>query len=280
VRRPASDHGICTPGGTIFSLSKWYVDGVDASGRVVIAYWARLAMRDVGLTWHALTEYADEDVARDWSVATVLPPVRDEGRITWQSEVLDLSLHLTPRDAPCTLTLLESPAGAVEWHSDTMTAALRLERRGRPAFEGTGYAECLSMTLPPWQLPIDTVDWGHWSATDHSRSSTWFRWRGAHPLTIVVEDGRRATSPSVDGTTITTEHSSLDVSPVRLLERRHLGEVLSPIPLLARAVPSWMLRMQETKWLGHAVRRDVDGTARDGWAVFERVTFGGSACRQ
>jgi hypothetical protein len=180
---------------------------------------------------------------------------------------------MEPADSPRDLTLLDSPAGAVHWRGETMAAMTRVDHRERSPFMGVGYAECLTLTMAPWNLPIETLQWGHWVSVDLAHASTWFRWRGAHPLDRVVEDGRDATGAAVDGLSVSTATATLHIVPSRMLERRHLGEIVSPIPLLARVVPDSLLALEETKWIGRGTRRDVDGATHDGWAVFETVHF-------
>lgn len=263
-----------TPGGAIFTLTKWYLDGVDETGRVVIAYWARLAMGELHVTWHALSEYDARAAARSaWSLAPVAPPRRVGDRLTWDADALGSSIAMECADVPHELTLLDAPDGVVWWRGETMAARMRVERTGGESFDGVGYAECLTLTVAPWRLPIDTLEWGHWIAADRARASTWFRWRGAHPLTLVVEDGRNATGALVDGTSVTTATATLEIAPARMLERRHLGEILSPIPPLTRVVPDSLLALEETKWLGRGTRWDADGSRHDGWSVFETVHF-------
>jgi hypothetical protein len=231
-------------------------------------------LRERHITWHALTEYdVDGTTRRTSSLVGTPPPGRCDGRIVWSSQALGLSWTMEPADIPSERCLLESAHGAVDWRIETMAAAMRLERAGTTPFHGVGYAECLTLTVPPWRLPIDVVDWGHWMSTDHSRSFTWLRWRGEHPLTLVLADGHPATPAAVDGTVISTAAASLDISPVRRLEQRQLREIIAPIPLLTHVVPSSVLGLEETKWVGRGVRRDIDGTSHRGWAVFETVTI-------
>jgi hypothetical protein len=260
-------------GGTIFTLTKWYLDGVDDTGRVVIAYWVNLAVGDVRVTWHALSEYeAGTPDRRVWSLAATAPPRRTDGELTWCSNALGVKLAMECRDSPHELTLLDAPAHAVQWRGETMASRMRLEQNGRSPFNGVGYAECLTLTVAPWRLPIETVEWGHWISSDLAHASTWFRWHGAHPLDCVVEDGRDAVALR-DRALVTTETATLEIAPARMLERRHLREIVYPIPLLARVVPDSLLALEETKWLGRGTRRDADGSVHDGWTVFETVHF-------
>ena len=231
-------------------------------------------MGDVRLTWHALSEYdAGRPARRAWSLSAAAPPRRTGAELTWCSDVLGVSLAMECSDKPHELTLLDTPARAVQWRGETMAARMRLERNGRSSFSGAGYAECLTLTVAPWRLPIDAVEWGHWISTDRTHASTWFRWHGVQPLNCVVEDGRDAPAAHVDCTRITTATATLEIAPERMLERRHLREIVSPIPLLVRVVPDSLLALEETKWLGRGTRYDADGGIHGGWSVFETVQF-------
>lgn len=241
---------------------------------MIIAYWARLAMGDLHLTWHALSEYdPGAKPRRAWSLVPVAPPQRPGATLTWATDALALSITMQPCESPQEVTLLDAPAGIVRWRGETAAARMQVARAGQAPFDGVGYAECLTLTVPPWQLPIDTLDWGRWISHDRMHSSIWFRWRGAHPLVLVVEDGHAAADAVIDGTTVSTATATLDIQPSRLLERRHLGEIVSPIPLLTRVLPQSLLALEESKWLGHGTRRDRTGATHDGWAVFETVHF-------
>ncbi len=256
----------------MFALTKWYLDGVDEAGGAVIAYWTRLSLGDHAITWHALTEFPPDAPARsDWSIASTVPPECRGGVVAWRSDALDVSVTMEPADTPADLLLLDRADGVVRWHGETMASRLVVERHGATVCDGTGYAERLTMTIPPWQLPIDTLEWGRWIATDRQHASTWFCWRGPHPLVQVIEDGRPATDPVVDGASVMTATSALVIAPVRLLERRRIRDIVSPIPGLVHLVPDALLAVEETKWLGRGTRRDHDGTTHTGWAIHETV---------
>ena len=61
---------------------------------------------------------------------------------------------------------------------------------------GLGYAEHLSMTIPPWRLPIDTLRWGRFLSPE--RSVVWIDWQ---------KEGDGRTWIFVDGTEVRGEAS-------------------------------------------------------------------------
>lgn len=135
----------------------------------------------------------------------------------------------------------------------------------------------------PWHVPIDTLEWGRWVADDRSRASTWFRWHGAHPLSLVVEDGRdhhasdidaaHALGSHADTARIETATSVLTLAAGRELEHRRLGTILDRIPHLSAIVPATIRALEDTKSLSLATRVDADGSTRTGWAIHETVHF-------
>jgi len=257
-----------------FSFTKWYIDGVDDDANAMIAYWARLAMHGVELTWHAVTSYpAETPSVHAWSTRHVEPPFRDGAHLFWQAPALGITVNMHAADAPHDVALLRRADGVVHWSGQTQSALLRIQRAGEPDFQGRGYAECLSLTIAPWHLPIDTLEWGRWIADDGAHASTWFRWHGAHDLRHVVEDGRDAHGVSVDGTQICTSSSALTLSPLRTLEHRSLREILSPHTLIMPLVPDSLLSLEESKWLAHGTRTDADGSEHQGFAIYESVVF-------
>ena len=56
-------------------------------------------------------------------------------------------------------------------------------------FNGLGYAECLTVTVPPWQLPIRQLRWGRFVAPD--RSLAWIDWQGPFSTSISIIDSRQ-----------------------------------------------------------------------------------------
>lgn len=257
-----------------FAFTKWYLDGVNEGGDVCTMYCTHLEVGDLALTWHAVADYpVTGEPQQRWSLARVAAPELVGARLIWEAPALDLSLVMDPFDRPRDVRLLDRADGAVAWHGATMAANLRLERPGQPVFAGAGYAECLSLTIPPWQLPIDTMEWGHWMSDDRAHASTWFRWRDTHPLDRVIEDGGDAASVVIDGARITTANSALEISRERPLERRSLRDIIRAIPLVSRVVPERLLGLVETTWVGRGIRRDADGSTHEGWAIRETVRF-------
>jgi hypothetical protein len=126
---------------------------------------------------------------------------------------------------------------------------------GRPV-TGLGYVEVLTLTLPPWRLPIDELRWGRFCAADGG--AVWIEWRGPHPLKLGLLDG--APAPFMP--------ERLGLRDHRVLRSGRIGETaLAMIPRLDR-LPGRVLGLSETKWLS---RGALAGS--EGWAIHEVVRW-------
>ena len=158
-----------------FELSKWYLDAVGEDGEVFIGYRANLRMRRLAVSY-ASTLTAGARAPRTRS--TVRPgedPDFFEGALAWAEPKLGGKAAWRAsgaRDLPDPLRNV--PKARSIWRC----LCLRLPRGNRAeggrSLRGLGYAEHLSMTLPPWRLPIDTLRWGRFLTPRHS--VVWIDW--------------------------------------------------------------------------------------------------------
>jgi hypothetical protein len=127
-----------------FSLTKWYLDCVDAGGRAAIAYWASLAWRGLALTWHSVLLHEPAGTSRAphadtlpqgagrqredpfsrqrSSLVRVAAPRRDGCSIVWAARALGCSIAVAPRQPPIAVRLLDGGRGAVDWHCEAPAA--------------------------------------------------------------------------------------------------------------------------------------------------------------
>lgn len=262
-----------------FSLDKWYLDTVSDEGEVFIGYRASLRWRGVTVPYAAtLTGGAGEPRTRS-TVRSEEEPILRNGSLAWTSSALGVKGSWRNGAAPrISRTLYESPEGAVVWKSILPSAEAELVC-GLMALRGRGYAEHLSMTLPPWKLPITTLLWGRLLTPAHS--VVWIDWRREG-----AEGGRAWIF--VDGTEVRGETSEenvffeggrvdLPASGRLVLRDGRLSHLLRnlPFPRSLRTSPlRRALAMHETKWRTRGCL-ELDGEAPEaGWAIHEIVRFG------
>jgi hypothetical protein len=255
-----------------FELSKWYLDAVGESGDVFIGYRANLRWRALSVSYAAtLTGGADAPRTR----STVRPgeePDFLEGALAWTEPKLAIAAGWRAEARPISRTLYESPEGAVVWLCLLPSARAEIECEG-VVLRGLGYAERLSMTLPPWQLPIDTLRWGRFLSP--GRSVVWIDWErgGGPPRTWIFVDGVEARGEVFE------EDVFFEGGRVRLPQRDRrclrdgrLSHLLRNLPRALRtSLPGRALAVEETKWRTRGCI-EVDGAPpAGGWAIHEVV---------
>lgn len=255
-----------------FELSKWYLDAVSESGEVFIGYRANLRWRRLAISYaSALTAGAREARTRS-AVRPGKEPDFFEGALAWAEPKLAVAAAWRAAARPISRTLYESPEGAVQWHCRPPSARAEVACDG-VVLRGFGYAEHLSMTLPPWRLPIDTLRWGRFLSPEHS--VVWIDWE---------KNGDDRTWIFLDGVEVRGEVSEEDVffeggrvdlpaSGRLLLRSGRLSYLLRNLPL-PLSFSRRVLAIHETKWRTRGVLECAGGPAVEGWAIHEVVRFG------
>ena len=174
-------------------------------------------------------------------------------------------------DAPIEQTFLATPAGSVHWNCLQPRALSEIEIDDH-AIKGFGYAECLTLTIPPWKLPLQKLQWGRWLAADSS--IVWVNWSGDH-------SGRWVWHNSVLVDTAAVAATELDLGGGKTLgldrafplrEGSVDKTVLPGAPALARIFPRSIFAMNESKWLSRGEFVD-HGRKISGWAIHEVVEW-------
>lgn len=256
-----------------FSLTKWYLDGVDASGSAFIAYWARVSWHGLRVTWQRVTVYpAGGHPVERTSLRADPPPALADGTLRWRPVGLGCEVEACDGGVPgSSHRLLDDEDGALTWRCLLPAARVRLQVNGAAMVDGTGYAECLDLTRIPWHLPVDEVRWGRWVSAAADHAVTWVDWRGPHPVSLVLVDGVRAAGGAVSDDGVTWPGGQADFGAGRVLHHESVAAVVGRVPGLRQMLRRAPLAIRDTKWLS-PVAREVSGEApMPGWAIHEIV---------
>jgi hypothetical protein len=155
-----------------------------------------------------------------------------------------------------------------------MPSACADVREGSRVIRGLGYAEHLSMTLPPWRLPVDTLRWGRFLAPEHS--VVWIDWeKESDGRTWIFVNGTEVRGKvSEEGIFFEGGRVDLPASSRLVLRRGRLSHLLRNLPLPLRTrLGSRGLAIHETKWRTRGVRECPGAPPVEGWAIHEVVRF-------
>lgn len=254
-----------------FLLTKWYLDCVSAEGQVFIGYWGEL--RWGGLMFHvaqSLRRDAKGEVRFVTRSGRVPAPELNGDVLNWSAASLGVEGCWRDPQPSVRRRLFDSPQGFIDWNCEMPAACAEIRFRDeKGSLTGRGYAECLQMTIKPWQLLLEELHWGRF----HSDQDTvvWVQWRGPHPLSLIIHNDKTCTEEtaiSQDRVALThgavldlAEHSVLRTGPLA-------STALSRLAALQRRLPSKILALDETKWLSRGTLRGSDG-----WAIHEVVRW-------
>ena len=259
-----------------FRLEKWYIDIVSSEGQARIAYVARLNMGALCLKYASVLRVDGHRVRTESTLRGVSVP-EGQSPLHWRCVPLGIAVALTPAASPRSARILDSAEGGIDWCCFAPRARV-VFHDGAEVIEGTGYAELLTMTIPPWSLPWDSLRWGR--AHVGERALVWLELEGqGQRQSLLFADDETPDLIQVDRERVLgAGGEELLLEDHRLIRQGTLGKnVLAILPDAATLFPGRLIGMMETKWLSRA----RIGNAR-GFAIHELVRwpmgarFGGS----
>ena len=256
-----------------FRLEKWYFDCVAFDGTVLIGYAARLRWGFVRLSYGArILSSNGSPTSQRQSLS--FGQVGDEVRsLRWKNEKLNVSGEWT-RGTPIPKTVVvDGPTGCVEWQCLGADCAVDLTVEGR-TMTGIGYAERLTMTIPPWRLPFAQLRWGRYISDDRRDFMVWIDLRGASSRTWVWVNSGEAVTGVVDEGGVRTDLAELSFRTSRTLLSDDVARtLLGRLESFERFLPAGVRAIQEDKQLSNCVLR-IAGSESTGFSINEVVTWG------
>lgn len=260
-----------------FEVVKWYLDAVEPDGTVTIAYWASLSWLGINARWQNITRYAaGEPPVERSSMRRVHPPVVTDRSVTWQSPPLGLSTRHDATTQGISITLFDGPTGQIVWECVAPSARATFDRGDaaqRGVAQGAGYAERISITVPPNELPIHELRWGRWMSDDLRTAVVWIDWRGPLPRRWVIVNGDLVGESKLVDTDLQTDRGHLALGAPRTLHQRSVGNFLRTLSGLSRLAAHIPLAWDEHKMSCRAMWTEPLGMTVEGWAVHETVRF-------
>ena len=257
-----------------FTLSKWYLDCVGDDGDALVAYAAEVRWGTVSLRYAStLRRRPGQQRATVDATLRETPWPTETGRdVAWEAPALRLEGTWKALAAPIESTILESDEGRVQWRC-VLPSARGTVVHGGARLEGRGYVEVLTLTLPPWRLPIDELRWGRFLGEKHAL--VWIDWRGPHARRLAWLDGHGMRAERVEPEGVTSDAGeSLTIAPGGLMRQGALGRTaLAVLPAVDRLLPVRILAADETKWCAPGVLDVRDAPPDPGWVVHEVVRW-------
>jgi len=259
-----------------FTLSKWYMDCVSNAGDVFIGYAATLRWKALSINYASVLEQpAGTETSLRTSLLGYSPPEHNGSSLTWIAASLGVNAAWESLSEPIERTIFESDGGDIVWRCIAPIAAAQVQTQGQPNLKGLGYVEHISLTIPPWQLPMDELRWGR--LLSERSQLTWIEWRGVQPLTLVFHNGVLVENIFVTDDELVLPDGNLKISRVgrRVLRQGTLvNTALSVIPGIQHVIPHRILDARETKWCSRGKLTIAGEAVAEGWVIHEIVRWG------
>lgn len=244
-------------------LTKWYGDWIGPAGpRVVYAAALRLGPLTLGFEGGHCPVSGERSAFR--TGAPALPEIAD-GSLRWPSREGIWSWS-GARSRPHELA---GPGGGVTW--DPVVANGLVSGPGASPGQ-RGYAERLTLAIPPWSLGIRTLRWGRFCGERTSLS--WIEWTGERPLRLAHAEGHTLSlhRAGLDG--VEADGVSVAFADVRAFVESPLASgLLKDMPWPRRIRPLAFLDGVERKYAGRGAALGADGSTDVGDVLFEEVEW-------
>lgn len=256
-----------------FLLAKWYLDCVSENGDVAIVYVAHLRWNKLSVHYASLLTARNGHVAFVSSLRKCLLPQPERDTTTLSLPHLGIEGTWQGLRTPVQRSVFCSQEGSVNWHCHQPMSQVDLLLPGATRIAGVGYAECLTLSVLPWKLPLEELHWGRFLSGQHA--IVWIDWRGPHKWCTVIHNGeeREVASLTESGMRFAETGTVLDLDRGLVLRGGKLGQtVFAGVSRLSRLLPRNFLSVEEHKWRSRAVLRTGNVTA-PGWAIHEVVKW-------
>lgn len=243
------------------------MDCVTDPGDAVILYCAELRWRGLHASYSSVLSVDGRSMESHASMARYRLS-STEAQILVELPRLGVSGRWEASAAPFQHTVYEDASGSVLWNCVQPRASVHL-RIGDRELAGLGYAECLTVTLPPWRLPMRQLRWGRFVSPEDSLA--WIDWQGAYSTSFAVRNGVRCETLSVSDSEVALRGASLRMEESFPLRTGRVGDTILPgAPALGRMLPRGLFNIEEHKWRSRGILNAEDRSSK-GWVIHEVV---------
>ena len=264
--------------GGVFHLDKWFLDFTGENGEVMIFYASKL-------TWHgwsaSYTSWLHYDAASGVRLKSrfrnVQIPQKKDDLITWSDTKFGVSGTWKSLANMIQERIFDSEEGFLDWKCYQPYSKVQLKMNDR-VLEGSGYAEQLILTIPPWKIPMDELRWGRfgsfennmvWIELREKENRQWLWLNGEKIENCIIED-EFISMPDKDMVL------NLDRGIVLEAEKKIFSvveKIIRYIPGFKKVMPINFLMADEFKWLSKGELKSHNTILSSGMAIHELVKF-------
>jgi hypothetical protein len=250
---------------TAWSLRKWYFDCVAEDGTVWIGYAGWVRWSAFQISFASSLSLATKTSLRGWEEPRIA-----NGRLDWSCEAIEVRQLAAAQAGGSMLPPRELYPG-VTWQCVAPAADVTVTLPDRE-IKGRGYAEVLTISVPPWTLPIRQLRWGRLAG--ETTSLAWIQWIGDHPVNLVLRDGAFETATSINEEgVLLADGTRLALREPSLIRSDRLAKTLRPLKPIVSRLPKSFTGTMEQKWRSRGTVAAPGRPSEEGWVIHELITF-------
>ena len=261
-----------------FYLNKWFLDFVAENGEAMIFYAAKLYWNKREVSYTSWLSYDLSSGVRQTSrFRNINIPENKNGMITWNDSKFGVSGCWESLAYPIHARLFDSGEGFLDWNCHQPASNVTLNINDR-TIHGTGYAEQLILTVPPWKIPMDELRWGHFGSSENQL--VWIEWRAEEKRQWLWLNGEKIEDCIIEDDHIFNAKKEILLQldrEVILESEKKISSVVERlvrfIPGINKIIPIKFLLADECKWLSKGVLSQRDAVIAHGTAIHELVNF-------
>ncbi|WP_445385820.1 hypothetical protein ACT6NV_03165 [Robiginitalea sp. IMCC44478] len=265
-------------GTTEFHLAKWYLDFISDDGQVMIFYAAKLSFMHRTVYYSSMIHHHPDTGTDEAShFHKVELPVQNGESISWKNDKFNICAEWKSRSKPLHARLFEDSVGFVDWNCHQPLSDVEVEIKDT-VLHGKGYAELLTLTTFPWNIPMSDLRWGRFHSDDHTM--VWIELRNNKKDQWLWLNNERLSNSSIEDDHIVCVEKGLKLilDPKTNLEPEKklvkvINKIIRYLPGFRRLMTSKFLRATNRKWRSHGALYKNDKLIANGQVIHEWVNF-------
>jgi hypothetical protein len=196
----------------------------------------------------------------------------DSDGVSWSNDALNVSGNWAGGQRIESVVLLDGPAGGIQWECLGANSKVSCSLDGA-AIEGFGYAERISMTVPPWRLPFRELRWGRYIRDDGHDFAVWIDLRGELRRNWTWVNSEISVEGAVDDDGVQTDAGVLGFEASQPIRRENVARtLLGALQPLSQLLPKNVRSIQEAKQLSYCLLA-TGGAESRGYSINEVVKW-------
>jgi hypothetical protein len=255
-----------------FKLQKHYLDCLDDRGNCFIIYRAVLQLFLIKIHYSAMIFSDSADTITEKSSAKrTWKPDSDE-LLTFDNNILHISGWWKRQDNPLPEFCYKYNNSELVWNCHHPRALTEITFNGNQ-FRGYGYAETLTMTLNPRNIPVDELRWGRFLSDSYT--IVWINWKGTYAVNKLFCNGIEYNDSSFeeDGIFFGNGAYVLLFNDISIIRKGKISNLFTRIPWIKIFFNIRILNSIENKYKAKSILTLNQEIVTTGWSLYEIVIW-------